>query len=390
MPSRLSDVYNLHDLRDLARRRLPRAIFDYVDRGSEDDVAVKNNRAALDRLKIRPRTCMDVSRRDLSVTLFGKPRRMPVIIAPTGGAGLVWLHAEIALARAAAKAGIPITIATAATVPMETIAAEATSGYWQQLYLWDDRSLSHQIIERANAAGAEALMLTVDTAVGSNREHNARNGFSNPFKLSPRVAVDITRHPRWLAATMGRYMLEGGMPRFANYPEEARQKITGAPISQSLSASVCWDDVRAIRAMWPRIFMLKGVMSGDDARRAADLGVDAVVVSNHGGRQMDACEATIDALPEVVAAVGDRITVLFDSGVRRGSDVVKALALGAKAVLVGRATLFGAAAAGEAGVSRALAMLRDEIDRTLALAGCASFAEVDSSLLRLARQNLGP
>ena len=286
------------------------------------------------------------------------------------------------LARAAAKAGIPITIATAATVPMEKIAAEATSGYWQQLYLWNDRALSHQIIERAKAAGAEALMLTVDTAVGSNREHNARNGFSNPFRLTPQIALDIARHPRWLAATMGRYMLNGGMPRFVNYPEGARQKITGAPISQSLSPSVSWNDVQGI----PRHVAARVHAQGRDVagRRAARR------------RSWRRCDRRVEPrrpaarrvrgddrrLPDIVAAVGDRMTVLFDSGVRRGTDVVKALALGAKAVLVGRATLFGAAAAGEPGVARALAMLRDEIDRTLALSGCRSIAEVDASLVR--------
>jgi isopentenyl diphosphate isomerase/L-lactate dehydrogenase-like FMN-dependent dehydrogenase len=383
MPHGLSRVYNNADLRELARRRLPRAIFEYVDRGSEDDLALRANRAALDAVKIRPRTLVDVTHRDQSITLFGKPRKMPVIIAPTGGAGLMWFDAEILLARAATAAGIPICITTAATVPMEKIAAEATYGYWQQLYLWHDRALSHQLIERAQAAGAEALMLTVDTAVGSNREHNQRNDFANPFRITPRITLDVARHPRWLISTMARYMLNGGMPRFVNYPEGARGKITGVQLGQSMSPSVSWDDVKELRKMWPRLFMLKGVMSPDDARRAADHGVDAIVVSNHGGRQLDACEATIDALPEIVAAVGERITVLFDSGVRRGADVVKALALGAKAVLVGRATLFGVAAAGEPGAARALAMLRDEIDRTLALSGCRSFADVDASLVRV-------
>jgi (S)-mandelate dehydrogenase len=382
MTYRLTGVYNNGDLRELSRRRLPRAIFEYIDRGSEDDIAVKANREALDRVKIRPRSLIDVTRRDQSVTLFGKVRNMPIVIAPTGGAGLAWYDAEICLAREAAKAGIPISITTAATVPMETIAAEARHGYWQQLYLWHDRSLSHQLVERANKAGAEALMLTVDTAVGSNREHNARNGFANPFRLTPKVALDIVGHPRWLAGTMARYMVNGGMPRFVNYPEGARQKITGAPIQQSLSPSVSWNDVKELRALWPRVFMLKGVMSPDDARKAADFGVDAVIVSNHGGRQLDASEATIDALPDIVAAVGDRITVLFDSGVRRGADVVKALAMGAKAVLVGRATLFGAAAAGAPGVARAIAMLRDEIDRTMALSGCRNIGEIDASLIR--------
>ncbi|MGZ3408850.1 MAG: alpha-hydroxy acid oxidase [Xanthobacteraceae bacterium] len=382
MPRRLSRVFNNGDLRDMSRRRLPRAIFEYIDRGSEDDIAVRANREGLDRVKIRPRTLIDVTNRDQSITLFGKLRKMPIIIAPTGGAGLAWYDAEVLLARQASKAGIPIAITTAATVPMEKIAAEATHGYWQQLYLWHDRSLSHQLVERANAAGAEALMLTVDTAVGSNREHNVKNGFSNPFRLSPRIAFDIARHPRWLGLTMGKYMLNGGMPRFVNYPEGARQKITGSPIQQSLSPSVSWNDVKELRALWPRVFMLKGVMSPHDARRAADYGVDAIIVSNHGGRQLDASEATIDALPDIVAAAGDRITVLFDSGVRRGADVVKALAMGAKAVLVGRATLFGVAAAGEPGIARAIAMLKDEIDRTLALSGCRNISEVDASLLR--------
>jgi isopentenyl diphosphate isomerase/L-lactate dehydrogenase-like FMN-dependent dehydrogenase len=383
MPYQLSRVFNHWDMRDLARRRLPRAIFDYVDYGSEEGVAVRDNRAALERIKIRPRTVVDVSKRDQSITLFGKRRAMPVIIGPTGGAGLCWYEAEICLARAAAKAGIPMTIATAATVPMEKVAAEATSGYWQQLYLWNDRALSHQIVERANRAGAEALMLTVDTAVGSNREHNARNDFSNPFKMTPRIGFDIARHPRWVLATMARYMLNGGMPRFVNYPEGSQMRVTGAPIQQSLSPSINWNDVKELRAKWPRILMLKGIASPEDARRAADHGCDAIVVSNHGGRQLDAAEATIDVLPEIVDAVGDKITVLVDSGFRRGTDVVKALALGAKAVLVGRATLFGVAGAGEPGAHRALAMLRDEIDRTLALSGCTSFADVDRTLLRM-------
>jgi isopentenyl diphosphate isomerase/L-lactate dehydrogenase-like FMN-dependent dehydrogenase len=383
MPYRLSRVYNHWDMRDLARRRLPRAIFDYVDYGSEEGVAVRDNRLALERIKIRPRTVVDVSKRDQSITLFGMRRNMPVVIAPTGGAGLCWYDAEIGLARAAAKAGVPITIATAATVPMEKVAAEATHGYWQQLYLWEDRALSYSIVERADRAGAEVLMLTVDTAVGSNREHNARNDFSNPFKLTPRMAFDVARHPRWLMATMARYMFNGGMPRFVNYPEGSQMRVTGAPIQQSLSPSINWNDVKELRAKWPRIFMLKGIASPEDARRAVDHGVDAIVVSNHGGRQLDAAEAPVHVLPEIVDAVGDRITVLVDSGYRRGTDVVKALALGAKAVLVGRATLFGVSAAGEPGAHRALAMLRDEIDRTLALSGCRSFADVDRSLLRM-------
>jgi isopentenyl diphosphate isomerase/L-lactate dehydrogenase-like FMN-dependent dehydrogenase len=383
MPYSLARAYNHWDLRDLARRRLPRAIFDYVDYGSEEGVAVRDNRRAIEAIKIRPRTVNDVSRRDQSITLFGKRRGMPIVIAPTGGAGLCWYDAEICLARAAAKTGIPITIATAATVPMEKVSAAATSGYWQQLYLWNDRELSHQIVERADRAGAEALMLTVDTAVGSNREHNARNDFSNPFKLTPRITLDVARHPRWLLATMARYMMNGGMPRFVNYPEGSQLRVTGAPIQQSLSPSVNWTDVDRLRARWPRILMLKGIASPDEARRAVDHGVDAIVVSNHGGRQLDAAEAPIDALPEIVDAVGSQITVLVDSGFRRGTDVFKALALGARAVLVGRATLFATAAAGEAGAHRMLAMFRDEIDRTLALSGCTSFAEVDRSLLRM-------
>jgi isopentenyl diphosphate isomerase/L-lactate dehydrogenase-like FMN-dependent dehydrogenase len=376
-------AHNVWDFRELARARLPRAIFEYVDRGAEDEVALAHNRLAFERVKFRPRTLTDVSKRDQSITLFGKPRKMPLAIAPTGSVGLVWLDAELELARAAGAAGIPMTLATSGTVPMERIAEAATSGYWQQLYLWDNRDLSDEIIARANAANAEALLLTVDTAVGANREYNLRNGFSSPFQLSPRIVTDVLLHPRWLATVMGRYFLNGGMPRFVNYPAGARHRITGEPMRQSVSSSVSWNDVRRIRDLWPRKFVLKGVLSPEDAMRAADHGVDGIVVSNHGGRMLDSAQAPIEVLPEIVAAVGDRMTVLLDSGVRRGADVVKALALGANAVLIGRATLYGMAAGGAAGAGRVLDILRGEIDSTLALLGCRNIAELGPDLVRL-------
>jgi isopentenyl diphosphate isomerase/L-lactate dehydrogenase-like FMN-dependent dehydrogenase len=268
---------------------------------------------------------------------------------------------------------------------MEKVAAEAGGRLWFQLYMWPDRSLSHKLVERAKAAGYEGLVVTVDGPVAGNREYNLRNGFTVPFTFTRRNVTDVLMHPRWFLGVLARYVLTTGMPRYENYPSELKQRITAAPMGRSMlkSDSLNWEDLRALRKMWPGKLMVKGVLHPQDAVLAADCGADAVIVSNHGGRNLDSSMAPIDVLPEIADAVGDRITVIVDSGFRRGSDVVKALALGAKAVLIGRATLYGIAAGGHAGAARAIAIFREEIDRVLALVGCRSVAELGPQYLQM-------
>jgi len=376
-------AYNIDDLREIARRRVPKGMFEFVDRGAEDEVALRNNRTAFERIKLRPRTLVNVSKRSQEITLFGNPQQMPIAIAPTGSAGLMWHDGEIALARAAAAAGIPFTLATGSMTAMETIAAQAGGRLWFQLYMWPDRSLSHKLVERAKAAGYEALVVTVDGAVSGNREYNLRNGFTIPFSFTRRNVTDVLMHPEWLLGVLARYVFTTGMPRYENYPSEFKYRITAQPMGKGmlLNDSLDWDDLRVLRRMWPRTLIVKGILHPQDAVLAADCGADGIVVSNHGGRNLDSSMAPIEVLPEVVDAVGKRITVIVDSGFRRGSDVVKALALGAKAVLIGRPTLYGTAAGGEAGAARAIAIFRDEIDRVLALLGCPGIAALDREYL---------
>jgi L-lactate dehydrogenase (cytochrome)/(S)-mandelate dehydrogenase len=376
-------AYNIHDLREIAKSRLPKGVFEFVDRGTEDEVSMRHNIAALQSIRFRPRTLVDVSARSQAIELFGKPQKMPIAIAPTGSAGLTWYEGEIALARAAAAAGIPFTLATGSMTAMERVASEAGGTLWFQLYMWPDRSLSHKLVERARAAGFEGLVVTVDSPVPPAREYNLHNGFTLPFSITARNATDMLTHPRWLLTVLSRYLLTTGMPRYQNYPSEMKQKITALPMGRSmaLNDSLTWEDLRELRRRWPHRLMAKGVLTPQDAKLAADCGADAVIVSNHGGRVVDGTRAPIEILPEVVDAVGNRVEVIVDSGFRRGSDVVKALALGARAVLIGRATLYGIAAGGEAGAARAIDLLREEIDRTLALLGCRNIAALDASYL---------
>jgi isopentenyl diphosphate isomerase/L-lactate dehydrogenase-like FMN-dependent dehydrogenase len=383
----LDRCYNIADLRAVAQRRLPRGVFEFVDRGSEDEVALRNNRAGFERIKLRHRALVDVSGRSLATTLFGKPVSMPMAIAPTGAAGLCWHEGELELAKAAAKAKIPFTLATGAMTSMEKIAEQAGPGVggrlWFQLYVWNRRELSYQLIERAKAAGFEALIVTIDTIVSPNREYNARNGFLLPFHPTVRFTVDMMRHPTWATSVLLKYFRTIGMPRNENYPEPYRRRISSAPDTFQVMRqdSLCWDDIRTFRKMWPGILMLKGINRPDDAVKAIEHGVDGIIVSNHGGRNMDSVVASIDALPDVAEAVGDRATVLLDSGVRRGSDIAKALALGAKAVLTGRVTLYGTAAGGEDGASKAIGIIRSELDKTMAYTGCCSVDEISTDIV---------
>ena len=366
-------AYNVFDFRALARQRLPKGLFEFVDRGTEDEISLRRNRTLFERIKLKPRTLVNVSDRSQSVTLFGHECTMPIAIAPTGSNGLMWYEGEIALARAAAAAGIPFVLATGSMTPMERVVVEAGGRIWFQLYMWPDRSLSYRVVERAKAAGCEALVITVDAAVSANREYNLRNGYTVPFTFTRRNVTDVVMHPRWLFGVLVRYLCTTGMPRFENYPSEVKAKIIARPMDKAATErndSLTWDDLRVLRDMWPHTLIVKGILTPTDAVLAAECGADGIIVSNHGGRNLDSSLAPIEVLPEVVEAVGNRVAVMVDSGFRRGSDVVKALALGAKAVLIGRPTLYGLAVGGEAGAARAIGFFRDEIDRTLALIGC--------------------
>jgi isopentenyl diphosphate isomerase/L-lactate dehydrogenase-like FMN-dependent dehydrogenase len=379
----LDHCYNVNDLRAAAKKKLPKGVFEFVDRGSEDEVALRNNRAGFERLKLKHRALVDVSGRSMETTLFGKPVGMPMAIAPTGAAGLCWYEGELELAKAAAAAKIPFTLATGAMTAMEKIAQDAGGRLWFQLYVWKERKLSYELIERAKRAGFEALIITVDTIVPPNREYNAKNGFNLPFHPTVRALADMLGHPVWFASVIARYLTTIGLPRYENYPGDLKRSIRTNPSTGALMRqdSLSWNDIRIFRDMWPGILMVKGINRPDDAVKATEYGVDGIIVSNHGGRNMDSAVASIDALPEIAEAVGSKGTVILDSGIRRGSDIAKALALGAKAVLTGRATLYGTAVGGQAGAAKAVDLIRKELDNTMAYCGCNSVDELTPDIL---------
>ncbi|HEX2545387.1 MAG TPA: alpha-hydroxy acid oxidase [Ramlibacter sp.] len=379
----LAHCHNVEDLREAARARLPRGLFEFVDRGAEDESALRHNRQVFERIRFKPRVLVGVSQRRQDITLMGKPQRLPITIAPTGTAGLMWYRGEIELARAAAKAGIPFTLATGSLTAMEAVAAEAGGTLWFQVYMLADPALSRQLVERAMAAGFEALVVTVDGVVPGNREYNLRNGFTLPFTISRRNALDLLRHPGWLAGVLGRYLATTGMPRYENYPSHVKHRLTAAPVGRAIlrNDALNWDDLRALRKQWPHKLLVKGVLHPADAKLAADCGADGVIVSNHGGRNLDGAVSPLEVLPQVVEAVRNRMAILVDSGFRRGADVVKALAMGADAVQIGRPALYGTAAAGEAGAAAAIGMFEREIDTVLAQVGCNCVGDLRSELL---------
>jgi len=380
--AKLDRMLNVADLAAAARRRLPRGIWDYVERGVEDEVSLASTRGGWQRYRLLPRILRDVSKVATGTTLLGRAMPLPFAVAPTGGAGLVWHEGDLHLARAAAARGIPFTISSASTMDVERIAS-AGGPLWFQLYLWEDRTLSHQALARARAAGCDLLFVTCDMPVPPNREYNTRNGFGVPFRIGVRNVADVLTHPRWAVNTLGRYVVTGGVPRQANLPPSLSGKVTRvAPIGAAFRQdNLEWEELARLRDHWPGPMLLKGVLRPDDAERALALGIEGVVVSNHGGRALDPALPAIEALPAVAAAVGGRMAVLVDGGVVRGHQVVTALALGAEAVLVGRAPLYGLGAAGGAGVGRALDLLASETARTMAQVGAASVAEVTADLV---------
>jgi L-lactate dehydrogenase (cytochrome) len=385
----LSHILNVADARRGAARRLPRALFEYVDRGTEDEVSMATTRHQLDAVKLSPSVLVDVSDCRTSANILGWTQALPLVIAPTAVAGLMWHDGEIALAKAAAAAGIPFCVSTLSITPIERIAAESGARLWFQLYVWKNRQRSFALLDRAWAAGAKTLVLTVDTAVSPNREYNPRNGFGVPLKPSWRIGLDVARHPRWAASVMLRALTAGGVPAYAHYPEEFRTQIglTAGSDEISLASDVTWEDVKLLRRHWRGKFVIKGVLRVDDALTALAHGVDAIVVSNHGARNLDCIPGPVEILPAIADAVAGRLEILADSGVRRGADIARYLALGARGVLVGRAPLYGAAIGGAAGAGRVLDILAAELRTTMALLGARSTADfrLASDITRQAR-----
>ncbi len=378
----IARVINIADLREIARRRIPGLAFEYVEGGSEDENTLRCNRQAFDSLSFVPQTLVDTTARNHRIELFGRSSAAPLIIAPTGMNGILQRDGDLALARAAAAVGIPFCLSTVSTTRIEDVATSAGGRLWMQLYVMRDRAVAENIMKRADDAGFEALVFTTDANVFGSREWDRRN-YRAPGKPTLRAMLDMLRHPRWVQDVL----LREGVPRFKNFesflPPGTATAVGGSTIIPKLFApSLTWDDIAWIRRHWPRKLIIKGVLSVADAQRAADLGCDGIVLTNHGGRQLDSCVAPIQVLPEIAAAVGQRMTIIVDSGFRRGTDIVKALALGAHAVMIARATLYGLIASGERGARLALDILLGETDRVMGQLGVRSISELGPHLIR--------
>jgi isopentenyl diphosphate isomerase/L-lactate dehydrogenase-like FMN-dependent dehydrogenase len=347
-------------------------VFDFVDGGAEDEATVRGNEAGFAQWWLRPRALTDVTTRDQSMRLLGRDLPTPLILAPAGLAGLVWPKGEAVAAAAASRAGVPFVVSTASSCSIEEVRAAAEGSLWLQLYLWRDREVTGSLVERARRAGYDTLCLTVDVPLSGSRERDLRNGMTIPPRIRLKNSLGVVSRPSWMLK-MARAPVT-----FANVSEgqRGRTMALGAYVNSQLNPSASWDDLRWLRAAWPGTLVVKGVLDPTTAQRLADEGVDAVIVSNHGGRQLDGAIPAVAALPGVVEALGGRIPVLMDGGIRRGTDVIKAVALGASACLFGRPYLWGLAVGGGDGVSRVLEILSSEIDRDLALLGTPTLAEV--------------
>jgi L-lactate dehydrogenase (cytochrome) len=371
----------ISDLRTLARRRVPRAIFEYADRGSYEEITLRRNREALDALTFQQRVMVDVSKHELATTLAGQPSSLPLAIAPTGLTGLFHKDGEIYGARAAAKTGIPFCLSTMSICSIEDVRAACDTPFWFQLYLMRDRGFNEVLIDRARAAGCPVLMLTLDMQLIGLRRRDAKNGLSIPPRLTVRNAFDVALKLPWAFGVLfGKRRSFGNLEGYLGQGEGLR--TLSEWIGKQFDATASWKDVEWVRARWPGKLLVKGIMHADDARHALACGVDGIIVSNHGGRQLDGVAATADVLPEVVSAVEGRCEVLFDGGVMSGLDVLKALALGARGAFIGKAFLYALAARGEAGVLKAVEIIRSELRVGLGLTGKASVHDVDRSILR--------
>jgi L-lactate dehydrogenase (cytochrome) len=378
--ARAARAATIGDLRAAARRRVPRVVFDYVDGAAGDEVTAARNIAALRAIELAPRVLVDVSQVDAATTVLGEPVALPLLGAPMGLTGLLHPAGEMALARALHEAGSVSVVAAMASCPVEEVAAAASGPLWFQMYIWRDRDLVADMLRRAAAVGVSVLVLTLDVPTAGVRDRDRRNGFSIPPRVTLRALAGGLAHPGWSYGF-------ARDPRFwwGNLPADDGRDVAaafGASVNRQFDPSASWEDIGWFRERWHGRMVVKGVLHPDDARRAVSLGAEAVIVSNHGGRQFDGAPAAISALPGIVAAVGEDAEVYFDSGIRRGVDIVKALALGARACLAGRALAYGLGAAGEAGARRAVEILREELRTALALAGCPSIQDLDPTWLR--------
>jgi L-lactate dehydrogenase (cytochrome) len=379
-----SKVVNIEDLRRVAKRRLPRAVFDYLDGGAEAELTLAENCRVFRDVTFRPRGAVAVGNCNLKTSVLGHELAFPAMLAPVGYSRLMHPEGEVAAARAAGEAGTGYILSTISAHKLENVKAASPGPVWYQLYLLGGRAAAEGSLERARRAGFSALVITVDTPVAGLRERDPRNGMKELLDGSLFAKIpylpNILAHPGWLVS----FLQDGGLPRLENVVIPGKGPMELLDVGAALAeATVTWEDLRWIRELWTGPIVVKGLLTGDDARRAADEGAAAVVVSNHGGRQLDSVSSTLRALPEVVAAVNGQIEVLMDGGVRRGSDIVKAICLGARAVLIGRAYAYGLAAAGHPGVVRAIEILRSDVERTLRLLGCASIAGLDRSLIEV-------
>ena len=379
---RLRVAADVADLRRIARRRLPRGVFDYIDGGAEDELSLRRNVDAFRRVEFRPRVLNDVGVVDTGTTLLGRSLPLPLVLAPTGFTRIATSGGELDVARAAARAGIPYTLSTLATRSIEEVAAVSAGPKWFQVYVWKDRGLVAEMLARAARADFEAIMLTVDTAVLGRRERDVRRGFTLPPKIGAATLLDGLAHPQWT------WDLVRSEPiTFANIvgtgaPDGARITRLADYVNTQFDASLSWKDLDWFRGVWAGPIVLKGVQSVDDARRAADAGIEAVALSNHGGRQLDGAPPILELVAPVAEAVGERIEIICDGGIRRGSDIVKAVALGARACMVGRAYLYGLAAGGELGVDHVIDLLDSGMRRTMALTGTRALSDLGPGLVR--------
>ncbi len=375
----------IEDLRQLHMRRVPKAFFDYADRGSYSEQTLRANRADLEAIRFRQRILVDVSKRDLSTTILGEPAALPLILAPVGLLGMQHGDGEILACRAAQAAGIPFTLSTMSICSIEDVAASVDKPFWFQLYVMKDRGFIKALIERAIAAKCSALVLTVDLQVIGQRHQDIKNGMTVPPEWSLSKLFDFATKPAWISG-----VLRGKRRTFGNLMGHLKgtDDITALSswISSQFDTSLNWKDVEWIRSIWPGKLVLKGILDVEDANEAAKSGAQALVVSNHGGRQLDGALSSIEMLPEIVDAVGSQMEIMFDGGIRSGQDVMRALALGAKSCMIGRAFAHGLGAGGEAGVAKAIDLIRNELSVTMGLCGVNTIAEIDERVLAISPQ----
>ncbi len=370
------------DYRRAAQAYLPKTIFDFVDGGSEREITLRANSDDFEKLFFNPRTLVDVGEVDLTTRLLGEQISMPLMISPTGLAGIVRSEGDIAVARAAEQAGIPYGLSTTASHSIEQVAAGAGGNKWFQLYFFRDRELTRGFVERAIANNYQALVMTVDLVRGGKREKDQRNGFTVPLRITPRNFLDMAGHPRWLLR-MAPHLKQITMGNLKGIDGAGDGVVALSQfMNQQIDPTISWDDLAWLRGIWDKPLLVKGVLNAEDARRMVDMGADGIVISNHGGRQLDGAPSTIAVLEEIVDAVAGDADIILDSGIRRGGDIVKALALGATACGIGKAMLYGLAADGQAGVTGVIEMLRREIDLAMAMTGARKIGDITGATLR--------